>query len=151
MHSRSLFRRWRVLISVALLPLAAVAGEGYRDGVKVATLLKTSTDAAGQPIRYPAEVTPELTTLLVDIPAGQETGWHVHSQPCVAYVLDGEVAVETAGGKVRQFKAGDSFAEVVNLAHCGRTVGPKPVKILLLVIGGQGTPVSQKVEPPPRP
>jgi quercetin dioxygenase-like cupin family protein len=145
MNRPSCFPRFRLFLLTSLLPLAALAGEGYTSGIKVQTLLRTETDAAGQPIRLPAGARPEFATLLVEIPAGQETGWHVHPSPCVAYVLEGEVAVETKDRGVRSFKAGDSFAEVVDLPHCGRNTGSKPVKILLVVVGQSGTPVSRPI------
>ena len=54
------------------------ADEVYIPSIKVQTLLKTSTDVAGRPIKYPTSETPEVSTLLVEVPVGQSTGWHVH-------------------------------------------------------------------------
>jgi len=53
-----------------------------------------------------------------------------------------EIAVEIETGVKNSFKAGDSFAEVRNLKHCGYNTGSVPVKILLFAIGTKGTPVS---------
>jgi quercetin dioxygenase-like cupin family protein len=137
------------ILVVGLVILAArvcSAQEVYTASIRVQTLLRTSTDVAGQPIKYPTGETPEVSTLLVEIPAGQSTGWHFHPNPCAAYILQGEVTVETETGEKRHFVTGDSFAEVVKLKHCGLNTGTMPVKILLFVIGEKGTPVSQKVE-----
>lgn len=128
------------------LPGRSSAQEAYTPAIKVQTLLKTGTDAAGQTIKFPVGESPEVSTLLVEIPAGQNTGWHLHPNPCVAYILEGEITVETADGAKRHFVAGDSFAEVVNLKHCGFNTGTIPVKILLVAIGEKGVPVSQKLE-----
>jgi quercetin dioxygenase-like cupin family protein len=147
MIPRRCFRALRTTFIALLLPLVAAAEEGYTRSVQVRTLLKTETDAAGQPIQYAIGGRPEFTTVLVEIAPGEETGWHVHPNPCVAYIVEGEVVVETKGRGVRSFKAGESFAEVVNLPHCGRNTSAKPVKILLVVAGQQGTPVSR---PAPR-
>lgn len=122
------------------------ADEAYTASIKVQTLLRTSTDVAGQPIKYPEGEVPEVSTLLVEVPAGQNTGWHFHPHPCAAYILEGEVTVETDAGEKRRFVAGESFAEVVKLRHCGYNTGTTPVKILLFVIGKKGIPVSQKLE-----
>lgn len=138
------------ILAVWLVVLATdicSAQDAYTASIKVQTLLKTSTDVAGQPIKYPAGETPEVSTLLVEIPAGQNTGWHFHPNPCAAYILQGEVTVETETGDKRRFVAGDSFAEVVKLKHCGYNTGTTPVKILLFAIGEKGTPVSQKQDP----
>jgi quercetin dioxygenase-like cupin family protein len=78
---------------------------------------------------------------------GQNTGWHIHPNPCAAYILQGEVTVETETGAKRHFVAGDSFAEVVKLKHCGFNTGMTTVRILLFVIGEKDTPVSLKLEP----
>jgi quercetin dioxygenase-like cupin family protein len=81
----------------------------------------------------------------VEIPVGQATGWHLHPTPCTAYVLQGEVTVETGDGPPRTFKAGNCFAEMVNRRHCGRNTGTLPVKILMFVIGTEGTPASKAI------
>lgn len=126
--------------------MPALAGEeAYPKAVVVTKLMKTGTDAAGQVIEYPKAGTPELQGLLVEIPVGASTGWHVHPSPCIAHVLQGEVTVDLADGRKNSFVAGDTFAEVVKLGHCGRNTGKVPVKIMLFVIGTQGTAVSAPV------
>lgn len=124
-------------------PAATSTEEGYARQVRVQTLLKTSTDGAGQTITYPPSGVAEITGILVEIPPGQNTGWHVHPIPCVAYILEGEVTVEVEGREAKHLKAGQSFAEVVNLRHCGFNRGTVPVKILMFALGTQGTPISR--------
>ena len=119
--------------------------EGYARVVKVETVLKTSVDGTRRPIQYPRGE-PELTGVVVEIPPGKDTGWHIHPTPCVAYILEGEVSVELEGGEVRSFKAGESFAEVVNVRHCGFNHSSKPVRILMFAIGEKGTPISRRME-----
>jgi quercetin dioxygenase-like cupin family protein len=135
---------------IALTIGVLVAGLGYAEEAYTQTtqtkvILKTSVDTAGQPMVYPTNGTPEITGLLVEIPVGAQTGWHLHPSPCVAYVLQGEVTVEIENGVKPRFQAGDSFAEVRNLKHCGYNTGLVPLKILLFAIGTQGTPVSKAV------
>ncbi len=131
-----------------LLPVACVkAEEGYARAVAVTTVLKTSADSAGQAIHYPTNRAAEVTGVLVEIPAGQRTGWHRHPAPCVAYVLEGQVTVELENGRKTTYRAGDAFAEVVNLKHCGENTGATPVKILMVCIGAKGSPLSEKTEP----
>jgi quercetin dioxygenase-like cupin family protein len=118
------------------------AEEAYTKATQVNTILKTSVDTAGQQIVYPTNGTPEVTGMLVEIPVGAQTGWHIHQSPCVAYIMQGEITVEIETGVKNSFKAGDSFAEVRNLKHCGYNTGSVPVKIILFAIGTKGTPVS---------
>jgi quercetin dioxygenase-like cupin family protein len=142
----------RVLFSSAALTLSLAYGsllkaeDAYNRIVSSKTILKTEQDSAGQPIHYP-EGAAEITGLLVEVPAGQSTGWHLHPSPCVAYVLEGEVTVEIENGIQHTYKAGDSFAEVQKLKHRGHNPGKSPVRILLFAIGEKGAPVSQAAKP----
>ena len=138
----------RSIVPVLSIVVAVATGcatrEGYSGSVKARTVRKTSTDVAGKAIRYPVGGKPEVTGLLVEIPAGQNTGWHLHPVPCVAYILQGEVTVEDATGTRRRFSAGDSFAELVNLRHCGFNTGSGPVKLVMFAMGETGTPIVKR-------
>jgi hypothetical protein len=59
----------------------------------------------------------------------------------VAYILQGEIAVEVENGITNRFKKSGMFTEVKDLRHCGFNTGTTPVKILMYVIGTQGMPV----------
>lgn len=133
-----------VALACLLIAQSARAAEAYAPSVKARPILKTETDAAGHVIKYPGKGTPELSGYLVEIPPGGQTGWHMHPYPCMAYVLEGTIAVEQGGGPVRTYKKGDSFAELVKTRHNGRNLGDKPVKILLFVVGVRGAGPSVK-------
>lgn len=139
-----------VIASACVLGLVhvAVAEEAYKPVVKVQPLLKTTTTTSGDPIHYPDIDDPEVQSLIVEIPAGGETGWHTHPVPAYAYILSGSIEVESEGGAKRLFKAGDSFAEMVNRKHDGRVVGDDPVRILMIVTGEKGKPFSVRTDPP---
>jgi quercetin dioxygenase-like cupin family protein len=126
-------------------PVSRAEGEdAYRKEIKTDVLLKTLKDAVGRKIVYPKTDDAELSAILVEIPAGAKTGWHKHTSPCVAYILEGELQVETEDGTKRMVKAGEAFAEVVNLVHNGQNLGSTPVKLILFVAGEKGAPVSVK-------
>jgi quercetin dioxygenase-like cupin family protein len=133
---------------LALLCLTAVlhAGEPavYLPAVRAVPLLRTSVTSAGQPIVYPKTDQPEVTSLLVTIPVGAETGWHRHPYPCYAYLLSGELTVNVEGGKENHFKAGDAVVETVGLWHNGRNTGTEPVKLVLFVTGEKDQPFTVK-------
>jgi quercetin dioxygenase-like cupin family protein len=139
----------RILSLMALLVCIVARGlaadHGYAEAISVQTVLKTSADAVGQPIHYP-QGGAEVTGVIVKIPPGQNTGWHVHPHPCVAYVLEGEITVEFAGGQTRQLKAGDAVAEAVNVKHCGYNRSTNTAKILMFAIGEKNAAISQQVE-----
>ena len=110
--------------------------------VSSTTLLKTSTTWNGASISYPRTENPEVQTVLVEIPHGAATAWHSHPVNNIAYLLEGDLRVEAENGAVRAFKAGDSFAELVNAAHRGVNVGNGPVRIVVVYFGAVGTPIS---------
>ncbi|EIP98156.1 cupin domain-containing protein [Opitutaceae bacterium TAV1] len=127
---------------------AAEADSPYAKAVAVTPLLKTQTDGAGQPIVYPADGPAEVSAVLVEIAPGRQTNWHRHPVPCFGYMLEGEVRVELAGGETRTFRAGEAFAEVVNVLHNGTNPGPGPARLVMFVTGTAGRPYAEKTPAP---
>jgi len=135
--------------SFALLVLLSASPAIARDPayfkeIRVRPLLKTEKDSAGQKLVYPAGKNPEVTAVLVEIPAGAETGWHIHPVPCFAYILEGEIVVELKSGKKKNLRAGEAFSEVVNVIHTGRNPGPGTAKLVLFAVGSRGVPFAIK-------
>jgi quercetin dioxygenase-like cupin family protein len=127
------------------LPLGAlVPEEGYLRRVVVTPLLRRTTTAADQPIVYPSTQQPEVTAVLVEIPPGAETGWHVHPVPAYAYILSGVLEVEMEGGRKNQLVAGQALVESVNVRHNGRNLGKETVKLVMFVTGEKGKPFTVK-------
>lgn len=135
-------------IGLAMIAGGAAAEESYKPAVKVKRVLQTTTTTSGDPIRYPDVADPEVQTLIVEIPPGAETGWHTHPVPAYAYILAGTIEVDSEGGGKRIFKAGDSFAEMVDHRHNGRVVGDETVKILMIVTGQKGVAFSERTAAP---
>src|SRR3954464_10059190 len=112
------WRCWLAALALCICAATPCAPEnGYSAAVSVRSVVKTTVDGSGQPIHYPTKGEPEISGLLVEIPAGQNTGWHKHPSPCVAYVIEGDLTVESAEGNPKQFKAGDTIVEAVNVKH----------------------------------
>jgi quercetin dioxygenase-like cupin family protein len=109
--------------------------------VKVTPLLKTSTSWDGKPLVYP-QGPAEVTALIVEIAAGGQTGWHEHSVPSFAYVLEGTLEVTQGNGATRLLHVGDTLPEVVQTLHNGRALGDKPVKLFVLYTGAVGQPLT---------
>ncbi len=137
-----------VLLAAGLLlalPLRASPEKpDYNNDVRVQTLLRTSTNSAGQPIEYPHEGTPEVSILIVTIAPGKQTGWHHHPVPLFGYVLSGEVTVQIGHGDKHTFHQGDALAECVNLLHNGVNEGTVPTKLLIFVAGEKNVPFTVK-------
>ena len=136
-----------ILIGVGLLftlPLRADDKPAYNSDVQVKTLMRSSTNSAGQPIEYPHDGKPEVSILIVTIAPGKQTGWHRHPVPLFGYVLAGQVTVQLAGGDKHTFHEGDPLAECVNMLHNGKNAGKEPVKLVMFVTGAKGEPFTVK-------
>lgn len=110
----------------------------YADEVTAKTLLRTRTTSIGQAIEYPRSSDPEVTALEAEIPPGEETGWHTHSFPGYGYILSGVLTLEVEGGRRLYYKAGEAFAEMVDMPHNGVNSGANPVRILVFFTGEKG-------------
>ncbi|WP_455885081.1 cupin domain-containing protein [Pseudomonas spelaei] len=111
--------------------------------VEQQVLLKSHSSWDGAPYKtYPAGP-PELTLLRIRIPANTQMPWHSHPIPNAAYVVSGELTVETRrGGLARTLKPGETLAEMVGTVHRG-TTGKTPVELLVFYAGTPDMPLSQ--------
>ncbi|WP_434559168.1 cupin domain-containing protein [Pseudomonas sp. Z5-35] len=106
-------------------------------------LLQSSESWDGTPYASYPTSPPELTLLKLKIPANTQLPWHTHPIPNAAYILSGELTVESRDGRhERSLKAGDVLAEMVDISHRGRT-GDGPVELIVFYAGSQGIPLSQ--------
>lgn len=122
-----------LLYGLLLLPVAALALEPAT-GINSRTILKTRTSWDGTPLHYPAGQA-EVTGMLVEIAPHAETDWHQHPVPSFGLILQGELDVVLKNGQIKQLKAGDAIAEVVNTLHNGRNNGDIPVKLVVFYTG----------------
>ena len=137
--------RW---IAAAAVTFCLVSAGAWADEpMSTRVLLKTATTNIGQPIHYPRRGEAEITTMIVTIPPGGSTALHKHPVPIVGYILEGELEVRAAGGKVNRYKAGDSVVEAFGVAHRGTNIGNGPCRILVTVIGVKGQPYAVPVKP----
>lgn len=97
-------------------------------------LLSTSTSVIGQPLVYPAG-TPQITSAIVTMVPGQQTGWHHHDVPLFAYILEGELTVDYGPDGTKTYEAGDSFVEAFRTEHNGVNSGSTITRILAVFAG----------------
>ena len=84
--------------------------------------------------------------MIVEIPPGGETGWHLHPVAVYAYVLSGSLTVEMESRKRYSFKEGAAIVEVVNTPHKGINTGQAPVKLVVFYTREKGRPTTVKVK-----
>jgi quercetin dioxygenase-like cupin family protein len=131
------------LIATLTIALQGCSPASTPAGVERKILLQTSTSWDNTPyIRYP-DSAPELSLLKLKIPANTALDWHTHPIPNAAYILAGELTIESKdNGQIQHFKQGDALAEMVNITHRGIT-GDKPVELIVFYAGSQGIPLSE--------
>ena len=114
-------------------------GAGVAAAVGPVTLLdKQAATVLGQALAYPTAVPAQVSSVIVTLLPGQETGLHRHDAPMYAYILEGAVTVEYQGGVTKVYPAGSALMEAVGTTHNGRNLGSIPVRILTVNIGAEG-------------
>lgn len=106
-------------------------------GVEV-LLSKVSETILKQPLTYPVSGTAQISSAIVTLLPGEETGSHRHDAPMYAYILEGTVQVTYEGGIVKIYETGDSIMEAVGIIHNGKNIGNGTLRILVVNIGATG-------------
>jgi quercetin dioxygenase-like cupin family protein len=111
--------------------------------IESTVLLKSTSAWNGTPYTaYPAGQ-PELTMLRLRIPADTTLKWHTHPIPNAAYIVSGQLHVETHDGASSiQLKQGDTLPELVNILHRGKT-GKHPVELIVFYAGTPGVALTE--------
>ncbi|WP_082528200.1 MULTISPECIES: cupin domain-containing protein [unclassified Devosia] len=129
--------RLRMLAVLAVLASPALAEDLTPQSYQnlLTPLVQGGSDVLGAPLAYP-EGTPNVTSAIVTVPPGGETGWHEHEVPLFAYILEGELTVDygTKGKKV--YRTGEAVLEAVHWPHNGVNTGTVPMKLVAVYMGG---------------
>jgi quercetin dioxygenase-like cupin family protein len=140
-------------LSVALVVLLAACGgddadpsasasgaqSGAAQEVDRDVLLETQElTVLDQPIAYPKKTPAEVSSYIIQLEPGQETGWHRHRVPMYAYVLEGAISVEYDAGVTKEYAAGTALMEAEDVWHNGTNTGDEPVRILTVYMGAEG-------------
>lgn len=96
-----------------------------------------TTTILGQPLQY-LTGSPEVSSSILTMAPGQETGRHRHDAPLYVYVLSGEVTVTYDGGIVKTYSEGMAILEAVGTNHNGVNSGKVPVQLLIVNLGAAG-------------
>ena len=91
-----------------------------------------------QQIVYPKKKPARVSSSIVQLEPGQETGWQKHNTPMFAYVLEGTVSVEYDAGVTKEFSAGTALMEAVDVWYNAVNKGEQPVRILVVSMGAKG-------------
>ncbi|HEX3969732.1 MAG TPA: cupin domain-containing protein [Stellaceae bacterium] len=120
---------------------AATLLASTQEKITVATIFQSTITAAGQPIVFPTGNT-EVVALMVDLPAGADTGWHKHPWPRYAYVISGALTVENEAGQKQTYKTGDFAVEQLNIFHRGTAAAPTRL-LINQDVAGKGNQINR--------
>jgi quercetin dioxygenase-like cupin family protein len=140
-----------LFVLVAVIALAVVA---YMVPASGQADKRTGDDLAGKlarrevqraPLSIPSREMVQVETL---IPAGVESGWHVHPGEEVGYIIAGQVEMRVQGRATVVLRPGDGFLIPPRTPHNARDIGPETGKMLSTYIVETGQPIATFVEPP---
>ncbi len=136
------------LLAMALLlayPLCATIAR--EPGKRFAPLLTTGKTVVDETIVYPTGAPAKITTGIVSMDPGDETGWHTHGVPVTGIVLEGELTVDYGDKGTKVFREGQSIAEAINVPHNGKNLGAGPMRLFVVFIGAEGQATTRPVTP----
>jgi quercetin dioxygenase-like cupin family protein len=97
------------------------------------------TEVQRQPSSIPGR---EIVQVLTEIPAGVESGWHLHPGEEVGYILAGHVRMMIEGSETLDLRAGDGFLIPPRTPHNALDVGPETGQMLSTYIVEVGQPLA---------
>ncbi len=89
----------------------------------------------------------EIVQVETLIPAGVESGWHVHPGEEVGYIIAGEVEMMVQGRANVVLRAGDGFVIPPRTPHNARDLGPETGRMLSTYIVETGQSLATLVDP----
>src|SRR3954451_1317510 len=87
----------------------------------------------------------DIVQVLTEIPAGVESGWHMHPGEEVGYILAGTVEMEIQGRPTLTLRAGDPFLMPPRTPHNARDLGPETGQMLSTYIVEAHAPLASFV------
>src|SRR5579871_2917117 len=133
----SLFKTLLPTVGLLLFTGLASADDSTSYGNLLTPILSSGETILGEPIAYP-QGKPKVTAAIVVVPPGKETGWHTHTVPLFAYILEGELSVDYGDKGTKVYKAGDGLLEAMNWPHNGVNKTAVPVRLLAVYMGAEG-------------
>jgi quercetin dioxygenase-like cupin family protein len=139
---------WLGVVAFGLLSAGAINSVALEPATKVTPLLSTGKTVMDEPIVYPVGTPAKITTAVVEMAPGAETGWHTHGVPLTGFILDGELTVDYGSRGKRVYKKGDSVAEAMSIPHNGKNTGSGVMRLFVVYMGAEGIATSTAAKQP---
>lgn len=91
-----------------------------------------------QPISYPSGKQARITSEVVELQPGQQTGWQRQRTPTYVYVLAGTWSEEYDAGVTKDFPQGTAFMQAQGVWHNGSNTGEDVARVLVVHMGAKG-------------
>ena len=148
--SKSIAQKMFVVIAIGgLLPMITSCSNTTTGEISSEVLLdKENMTILEEAFAYPVTENPEVSSSIITLPPGAQTGWHLHEAPMYAYILEGTLEVTyTVNGveKTNVYKKGEAIMEGLNTPHNGVNNTDSPVKVLVVNIGSPDAKNSVKL------
>lgn len=127
------------LVTGVMLVLGGCSTEDLPPVSSTVLLDRAGSTVLGDTFSYPNDV-PEISSAIVRLEPGAETGWHLHEAPMHAYILEGtlQVIYEVNGTMVtKTYSQGDAILEGLGTPHIGKNLTNRQVSILVVSMGSQ--------------
>ena len=97
-----------------------------------------STTVLEQQLAYPKAKPAQVTSVIVELQPGQETGWHKNNVPSYVYVLQGTLTVDYDAGVTKQYNEGTAFLQATKVFHNDKDATSVPLRLLVVYMGAKG-------------
>ena len=136
------------IVALGLFAAGAASTAALDATTRVTPLLSTGKTIMDEPIVYPTGSPAKVTTAIVEMQPGAETGWHTHGVPLAGLILDGELTVDYGAKGKRTYKKGDSVVEAISIPHNGKNTGSGVMRLFVVYMGAEGVPTSIAAKQP---
>jgi quercetin dioxygenase-like cupin family protein len=136
------------IVALGLFAAEAASTVALEATTRVTPLLSTGKTIMDEPIVYPTGAPAKVTTAIVEMQPGAETGWHTHGVPLTGLILDGELTVDYGVKGKRTYKKGYSVAEAMSVPHNGKNTGNGVMRLFVVYMGADGIPTSIPAKQP---
>src|SRR3954451_14518438 len=118
------------------MPTTGGAADALTQKVQRTVLQRSASSSPGR----------EIVQVLTEIPAGVESGWHMHPGEEVGYIVAGTVQMEIQGRPTLTLHAGDPFLMPPRTPHNALDLGPETGRMLSTYIVEAGEPIAEFTE-----
>jgi quercetin dioxygenase-like cupin family protein len=119
-------------------PASSSSASGSAAGSQQSQLDAQQLDVLDQQVTYPRKGVAAITSAVVTLEPGQETGWRRNKVPLYVHVLEGTLSIEFDGGVVKEFPAGSTFMDGQGVWHNATNKGTDTLRMETVYFGAKG-------------